>query len=49
MLTPVPLKQIVLTDKWFKHYRDLTREVIIPYQWAAIHDEIEGVEPSHSV
>ncbi len=49
MLTPVPLKQIVLTDKWFKHYRDLTRDVIIPYQWAAIHDEIEGVEPSHSV
>lgn len=45
----LPLQNITITDQWFGHYRDLVRDVVIPYQWRALHDEVEGAEPSYSV
>lgn len=40
------LKNIQVTDAFFKHLMDTVREEMIPYQWAALNDEVEGAEPS---
>ena len=31
------------------HYQKLIKEVVIPYQYAVLHDQVEGVEKSHVV
>lgn len=40
------LKNIQVTDAFFKQLMDTVREEMIPYQWAALNDEVEGAEPS---
>lgn len=45
----VPLKQVKLTDPFWSSYIELVREVVIPYQYEALHDRIPGIEPSHGV
>lgn len=46
-LKSLPLKDIKINeDYWLKHI-DLVRKVIIPYQWEAMNDQIEGAESSH--
>ncbi|MFB4331767.1 glycoside hydrolase family 127 protein [Paenibacillus sp. CR_12] len=45
----VPLKQVKLTDPYWSNYIELVREVVIPYQYEALHDRIPGIEPSHGV
>lgn len=40
------LKNIQVTDLFFKQLMDTVREEMIPYQWAALNDEVEGAEPS---
>ena len=45
----VPLKQVKLTDPFWSRYIELVREVVIPYQYEALHDRIPGVEPSYGV
>ena len=44
-----PLKQVKLTDPFWSCYIELVREVVIPYQYEALHDRIPGVEPSYGV
>ena len=34
------LKNIQVTDAFFKHLMDTVREEMIPYQWAALNDEV---------
>ncbi|MBA2936791.1 glycoside hydrolase family 127 protein [Paenibacillus sp. CGMCC 1.16610] len=46
---PVPLKQIQITDDFWSEYIRLVREVVVPYQWEALNDRIEGAEPSHAM
>ncbi|HAF98421.1 glycoside hydrolase family 127 protein [Paenibacillus lactis] len=45
----VPLQQVKLNDPFWSRYIRLVREVVIPYQYEALHDRIPGVEPSHAV
>lgn len=46
-LKALPLEAIKINeDYWLKHI-DLVRKVIIPYQWEAMNDRIEGAESSH--
>lgn len=40
------LRQIQVTDRFFKGLMDTVREEVIPYQWAALNDEVEGAAPS---
>lgn len=34
---------------FWRQYQDLVRTVVVPYQWQALNDEIEGAPKSHSV
>ena len=45
----VPLKAVRLDDGFWSVYQELVREVVIPYQWDALNDQIPGAEPSHAV
>lgn len=40
------LKNIQVTDLFFKQLMDTVREEMIPYQWAVLNDEVEEAEPS---
>lgn len=41
------MKQIQIKDKFFREYLQLVRNHVIPYQWEALNDRIEGAEPSY--
>ena len=40
------MKQIKIKDRFFSEYLGLVRDHVIPYQWEALNDRIEGAEPS---
>lgn len=46
---PAGLKQVKITDRFWAHYQELLREVVLPYQWEALNDRVEGAEPSHCI
>lgn len=46
-LNTVQLSKINITDAFWKRYTDLVEDVIIPYQWDIMNDNILGVESSH--
>jgi len=41
--------QVTIQDQFWKDYAQLVRDTVIPYQWAALNDEIEGAEPSYAI
>ena len=41
------MKEIEIKDRFFSCYMDLIRDYVIPYQWEALNDRIEGAEPSY--
>lgn len=43
---PLSLKQIQITDPFWKSKMELVRTQVIPYQWNALNDRIEGAAPS---
>ncbi|WP_077065060.1 glycoside hydrolase family 127 protein [Gracilibacillus massiliensis] len=45
----IPLKQVQITDDFWKSKIDLAKDVIIPYQWDALNDNIPGAAPSHAI
>lgn len=44
---PLPLKDVSITGGFWKSYVDKVREKVIPYQWDALNDRVEGAEPSN--
>lgn len=48
MKNPKPA-QVKVNDTFFGEYMKLIRDVVIPYQYHALNDEIEGAEPSHAI
>lgn len=46
---PVPLKKVNLSGGFWGKYQELIRKSVIPYQWDALNDRIEGAEPSHAI
>lgn len=46
-LSSLPLKNIRINDSFWTKYTKLVKDVIIPYQWDSLNDNIEGSEPSH--
>lgn len=43
------LNQISITDPFLGEYQRLIRDVVIPYQWEALNDNIAEAEPSHAL
>ena len=43
----VNLKDIYVTDPLLKKEMDLVRDTVIPYQWAALNDQIPDAQPSY--
>lgn len=44
--TPIPLRRVQVTDSFWKREMELVRTEVIPYQWNALNDEVEGAAPS---
>lgn len=45
--SPLSLKKIQITDSFWEREMELVRTEVIPYQWEALNDRIEGAEPSY--
>lgn len=45
----VPLKDVDIRDDFWSRRIELVREVVIPYQWEALNDRVEGAEKSGAV
>ena len=45
--TPLDLKQIQVTDAFWHREQELVRTEVIPYQWEALNDRVEGAAPSY--
>lgn len=43
---PLSLRKLNITDSFWKAEMEVVRNEVIPYQWAALNDEVEGAEPS---
>ncbi|BBQ82938.1 TPA: glycoside hydrolase family 127 protein [Kluyvera ascorbata] len=43
------LNRITITDPFLGEYQRLIRDVVIPYQWEALNDNIPEAEPSHAL
>ncbi|TVR52107.1 MAG: glycoside hydrolase family 127 protein [Spirochaetaceae bacterium] len=46
---PEPKLSVSITSGFWKRYQTLLYEKILPYQWSALNDEIEGAPKSHSI
>lgn len=44
--SPLSLKAMKITDGFWKNEMELVRKEVIPYQWAALNDCVEGAAPS---
>lgn len=42
-------KHIQVKDEFWSKYQDLVNNVVIPYQWNALNDELPDTEPSHAI
>ncbi|MEW4369870.1 glycoside hydrolase family 127 protein [Paenibacillus kandeliae] len=49
LLQTVSPKDVQIHDSFWSHYNQLVREVVIPYQYDALHDRIPDAEPSHAI
>jgi len=47
--TPMDLRKVTITDEFWKNEMELVRREVIPYQWNAINDKVEGAEPSFAM
>jgi len=45
--SPIDLKQIRIDDEFWHREQELVRTQVIPYQWDALNDRIEGAAPSY--
>lgn len=44
--SPLSLRDVQVTDSFWKKEMELVRTEVIPYQWAALNDQVEGAAPS---
>lgn len=44
---PARVKQVHITDHFWTYYQKLLRDTVLPYQWEALNDRIEGAQASH--
>ncbi len=44
---PLDLRQVQITDGFWGREQELVRREVIPYQWEALNDRVEGAAPSY--
>lgn len=44
--TPISLRNVTVTDPFWTNEMELVRTEVIPYQWNALNDNVEGADPS---
>ncbi|KAF6562181.1 glycoside hydrolase family 127 protein [Paenibacillus sp. EKM202P] len=49
MKTAKPVKHVIVDDSFWKKYKQVVAEEVIPYQWKALNDELPDTEPSHAI
>ncbi len=47
--TPIDLRRVRLTDSFWQREQELVRTEVIPYQWEALNDRVEGAAPSYCI
>lgn len=45
----VALNRVRIRDEFWSYYIKLVKDVVVPYQWEALNDRVEGAEPSGAV
>jgi uncharacterized protein len=45
----ISLKDVKIKDNFWSQYQELVRDVVIPYQWEALNDNIPDAEPSYAI
>lgn len=48
-ITTAASGKVQIQDVFWSEYIRLVREVMVPYQWEALNDRIEGAVPSHAI
>jgi len=48
-MQPIPLNRIQLNDPFWGRIAELVRTEVIPYQYEALHDRVEGAEKSYCI
>ena len=43
------LKKVKISDDFWSKYEKLVKDVIIPFQWEALNDNVADAEPSHAI
>ncbi len=46
---PLLLNKVRINDNFWNHYIDLVKEVVIPYQWQVLNDQVPDAQPSHVI
>jgi uncharacterized protein len=46
---PISLKKSKINDSFWSEYVKLVQDVVIPYQWEALNDNIADAEPSYAI
>ena len=46
---PLSLRSVQIDDRFWKQEMELVRTEVIPYQWAALNDKVEGAAPSFAM
>ncbi|WP_260410617.1 glycoside hydrolase family 127 protein [Cohnella xylanilytica] len=52
MITPtngLRVPEVRIRDDFWNDYSELVRQTVIPYQWEALNDRVEGAEPSFAI
>ncbi|MGN7356555.1 glycoside hydrolase family 127 protein [Paenibacillus sp. SAF-054] len=44
-----PVKHVVVVDRFWKTYKDVVANEVIPYQWKALNDQLADTVPSHAI
>ena len=44
---PLALKNVTVTDSFWRPEQELVRTAVIPYQWNALNDNVPGAAPSY--
>lgn len=45
-MRPINVKQVRVTDPFWRRLQELVRREMLPYQWAALNDSVDGAEKS---
>ncbi|MBQ1504101.1 MAG: glycoside hydrolase family 127 protein, partial [Oscillospiraceae bacterium] len=46
---PVSMKNVKIHDSFFSNIMSTAAEKLIPYQWAALNDQVEDADPSYCI